>query len=103
MKIHIYYVYILTNFDNTVLYTGVTNDLERRCFEHKKKKINGFTKKYNVDKLVYFEIFDFIEMAIAREKQIKGYSRLKKNELINKFNESWNELYIGNKIIIPLK
>jgi putative endonuclease len=102
MKIHIYYVYMLTNISNTVLYTGVTNDLERRCFEHKKKIIKGFTKKYNVDKLVYFEKFDFVDMAIAREKQIKGYSRLKKNELIDKFNEGWNELYIDGKINVPL-
>jgi putative endonuclease len=102
MKIHIYYVYLLTNTNNTVLYTGVTNDLERRCFEHKKKKINGFTKKYNDDKLVYFEIYDFIDMAIAREKQIKGYSRLKNNQLIEKFNEGWNELCIDGKINFPL-
>jgi putative endonuclease len=102
MKTHIYYVYLLTNINNTVLYIGVTNDLERRCFEHKKKKIKGFTKKYNVDKLVYFEKFDFVDMAIAREKQIKGYSRLKKNELIDKFNEGWKELYIDSKINSPL-
>ena len=102
MKIHIYYVYLLTNVNNTVLYTGVTNDLERRCFEHKKKIVKGFTKKYNVDKLVYFEIFDLVDLAIAREKQIKGYSRLKKNELINIFNEGWNELCIDGKIYVPL-
>lgn len=102
MKIYIYYVYLLTNVNNTVIYTGVTNDLERRCFEHKKKKIKGFTKKYNVDKLVYFEKFDFVDMAIAREKQIKGYSRLKKNELIDKFNKGWNELCIDGKINFPL-
>lgn len=75
---NLYYVYILTNAHNTVLYTGVTNDLERRCSEHKKRIIKGFTQKYNVDKLIYFEIFDMIENAIAREKQIKGYSRTKK-------------------------
>ena len=102
MEIHIYYVYILTNVNNKVLYIGVTNDLERRCWEHKKKKNKGFTKKYNVDKLVYFEIFDLIDLAIAREKQIKGYSRNKKNELIGKFNEDWNELYVDGKINIPL-
>ena len=102
MEIHIYYVYILTNVNNKVLYIGVTNDLERRCWEHKKKKNNGFTKKYNVDKLVYFEIFDLIDLAIAREKQIKGYSRFKKNDLIDKFNEGWNELYVDGKINIPL-
>jgi putative endonuclease len=101
MKIHIYYVYLLTNTNNTVLYAGVTNDLERRCFEHKQKKIKGFTQKYNVDKLIYFEKFDFIDMAIAREKQIKGYSRKKKKALIDKFNEGWKELYIDDKIEVP--
>ena len=79
-RIHIYFVYILTNSNNTVLYTGVTNDLERRCLEHKNKKIKGFTNKYNVDKLIYFEQFDCIYEAIAREKQIKGYSRFKKKQ-----------------------
>jgi len=81
MKLHLYYVYILTNVNHTVLYTGVTNDLERRCFEHKQKKIKGFTQKYNVDKLIYYEKFDFVDLAIAREKQIKGYSRAKKLNL----------------------
>ena len=79
MKIHIYYIYILTNNNNTVLYTGVTNDLVRRIHEHKNKLIKGFTEKYNVDKLVYYEVFDYIELAIRREKQIKGYSRVKKD------------------------
>jgi putative endonuclease len=69
----------MTNTYNKVLYTGVTNDLERRCYEHKHKIVKGFTQKYNVDKLVYFEKFDFIDLAISREKQIKGYSRAKKN------------------------
>jgi len=86
---NLYYVYILTNAHNTVLYTGVTNDLERRCSEHKKKIIKGFTQKYNVDKLIYFEIFDMIEDAIAREKQIKGYSRTKKIALVDQFNIEW--------------
>ena len=67
-----YYVYIMTNKYNTVLYTGVTNDLVRRVYEHKEKLVDGFTKKYNVDKLVYFECADDIKAAIAREKQIKG-------------------------------
>jgi putative endonuclease len=80
----------------------VTNDLKRRCYEHKQKKIKGFTQKYNVDKLIYFEKFDFIEIAIAREKQIKGYSRIKKNALIDKFNEGWIELYKNGKIEVPL-
>ena len=66
MKIHLYYVYILTNINHTVLYTGITNDLERRCYEHKQKIIKGFTQKYNVDKLIYFERYNFVDMAIAR-------------------------------------
>jgi putative endonuclease len=98
MPLRLYYVYILTNSNNTVLYTGVTNDLERRCSEHKQKLIKGFTQKYNVDKLVYFEIFDFIELAIAREKQLKGYSRIKKTTLIDKFNKEWKELSYDSKI-----
>jgi len=103
MRIHLYYVYILTNTRHTVLYTGVTNDLERRCFEHKQKIIKGFTNKYNVDKLIYFEQFDFIDLAIAREKQIKGYSRAKKKALVEQFNKEWKELYNGGKVEIPLK
>jgi putative endonuclease len=79
----------------------VTNDLERRCYEHKQKKIKGFTQKYNVEKLIYFEKFDFIDLAIAREKQIKGYSRMKKNALIDKSNKEWEELFIDGKIEIP--
>lgn len=98
MKLHQYYIYILSNVNNTVLYTGVTNDLVRRVFEHKKKLIQGFTSKYNVDKLVYFELFDFIDFAIKREKQIKGYSRNKKDALINSLNPSWDDLYSNDKI-----
>ncbi len=98
MKIKLFYVYMLTNKNHKILYIGVTNDLERRCYEHKQKKIKGFTQKYNVDKLVYFEKFDFIDMAIAREKQIKGYSRLKKNNLINRYNPEWKELDHDGKI-----
>ena len=101
MKIHLYYVYMLTNSNHTVLYTGVTNDLERRFYEHKHKKVKGFTQKYNVDKLIYFEKFDFIDLAISREKQIKGYSRAKKITLIDKFNGAWKELYNDGKIDIP--
>ena len=92
MRIHVYYVYILTNTHHNVLYTGVTNDLRRRCHEHKQKKIKGFTQKYNVDKLIYFERFDSIDSAIAREKQIKGFSKEKKLALINKVNNDWKEL-----------
>ena len=92
MRTQVYYVYILTNTHNNVLYTGVTNDLERRCYEHKQKKIKGFTQKYNVDKLIYYERFDSIDSAIAREKQIKGFSREKKLALIIKVNKEWKEL-----------
>jgi putative endonuclease len=98
MRIHIYYVYILTNNHHTVFYTGVTNDLERRCYEHKHKVMRGFTQKYNVDKLVYFERFNYVNLAIEREKQIKGYSRVKKLALINQFNKDWEELYCNGKI-----
>jgi len=83
-----------------VLYTGVTNDLERRCHEHKQKKIKGFTQKYNVHKLIYFERFDSIDSAIAREKQIKGLSREKKIALINNVNPEWDEL-VHTGIIKP--
>ena len=92
MKLHLYYVYILTTRNNIVLYTGVTNDLKRRVFEHKSGLNEGFTKKYHVHKLVYFEIFDYVELAIAREKQIKGYSREKKIKLIESVNSEWKEL-----------
>jgi putative endonuclease len=99
MRIKLYYVYILTNAYNNVLYTGVTNDLERRCYEHKQKIIKGFTQKYNVDKLVYFEKFEFIDLAISREKQIKGYSRTKKITLITNFNKRWQELYQNERVV----
>ncbi len=89
----LYFVYILTNVRHTVLYTGVTRDLKRRVSEHKKKLIEGFTKKYNVEKLVYFEPFSDIRMAIAREKQIKAGSRQKKLDLIDGMNPKWDDLY----------
>ncbi|HUU63952.1 MAG TPA: GIY-YIG nuclease family protein [Dehalococcoidia bacterium] len=88
-----YFVYIMTNKWNTVLYTGVTNNLIRRVYEHKEKMIGGFTKRYNVTKLVYYEVFEDIENAILREKQIKDVSRHKKMELINSMNNEWQELY----------
>jgi putative endonuclease len=99
-NIHIYFEYILTNSKNTFLYTEVTNDLERRCFEHKQKNTKGFTNKYNVNKQIYFEQFDCICEAIAREKQIKGYSRLKKITLVNNFNKGWTDLYCDGKIAL---
>jgi len=88
-----YFVYIMTNRRNTVLYTGVTNNLGRRVFEHKEKLIKGFTEKYKAVKLVYYEIHEDPSSAIAREKQIKGGSRQKKIELINEFNSDWKDLY----------
>ena len=86
-------VYILTNKNRTVLYTGVTNDLRRRVSEHKSKLIPGFTKMYNVDILVYFEWFEDAPNAIAREKQIKAGSRSKKIALIDAFNNGWRDLF----------
>jgi putative endonuclease len=83
----------MTNKENTVLYTGVTNDLKRRAYEHKEKLVEGFTKKYNITKLMYYEIYNDIENAILREKQIKGGSRQKKVELINSMNKDWRDLY----------
>ena len=88
-----YYVYIMTNKNNRVLYTGVTNDLKRRVYEHKEKFVEGFTKKYNVSKLVYYEVFEDPENAILREKKIKAGSRQKKMDLINTINEDWCDLY----------
>ena len=87
------YVYLLANKHNNVLYTGVTNDLIRRVYEHKNKMVAGFTKKYNVDRLVYYEVCSEIIVAIEREKQIKGWSRKKKHALIHALNPQWNDLY----------
>lgn len=89
------YVYLLANKHNNVLYAGVTNDLIRRVYEHKSKLVAGFTQKYNADRLVYYEACPDIVTAIEREKQIKGWSRKKKNQLINALNPSWNDLYPG--------
>ncbi|MBQ7353799.1 MAG: GIY-YIG nuclease family protein [Clostridia bacterium] len=89
-----YFVYILTNWSNDVIYIGVTNDLERRVYEHKNKLIDGFTKKYNVNKLVYFESTTDIKSAISREKQLKRWSRAKKNNLVESSNPNWLELEI---------
>jgi len=83
---------MLTNWNNKVLYTCVTNDLERRIYEHKNKLVKGFTAKYNVNKLVYFECTSDITTAITREKQIKGWTRQKKNELIQSVNPKWRDL-----------
>jgi len=88
-----YYVYIMTNNRNTVLYVGVTNNLIRRVYEHKEKLADGFTRKYNIVKLVYYEDFNDIENAILREKKIKAGSRQKKVQLINGMNREWCDLY----------
>ncbi len=87
------YVYILTNKHHKVLYTGVTTELINRMIQHKKKMIKGFTKKYNVDKLVYYEGPHDIDYAIKREKQIKAGSRQKKIDLINSINPEWRDLF----------
>ena len=89
----LYYVYLMTNPRDTVLYTSVTNDLKRRCFEHKEKLVKGFTAKYNIVKLVYYEVFEDTTNAISREKQLKAGSRQKKNELVNSVNKEWRDLY----------
>jgi len=86
-----YYVYMMTNVTG-MLYTGVTNDLERRVYEHKNRLIQGFTSHYNLNKLVFFESTDDITVAIAREKQIKGWLRKKKVALIEVMNPKWNDL-----------
>ncbi|PKM77571.1 MAG: endonuclease [Firmicutes bacterium HGW-Firmicutes-15] len=87
-----YYVYILTNQSNKVLYTGITNDLERRLYEHQNKLVRGFTSKYNVNKLIYFDCTTEATSAIAREKQIKGWTRQKKLDLISELNPQWRDL-----------
>ena len=86
------YVYILASKRNGTLYTGVTNDLERRLYEHKHKLIDGFTSKYNVGMLVFFESTGNINAAISREKQIKGWTRAKKIALIESSNPEWKDL-----------
>ena len=92
---HQYFVYILSNKYNTTIYIGVTSDLEIRVLQHKRKEYKGFTSKYNVDKLVYYEIFNDINEAIAREKQLKNWKREWKNALIEKENPKWLDLSDG--------
>jgi putative endonuclease len=87
-----FFVYIITNKTNTVLYIGVTNNLTRRLFEHKNKLVPGFTMKYNINKLIYFEHFNNINDAIRREKQLKKWNRKWKEEIINQANPEWNDL-----------
>jgi len=88
-----YYVYMMTNKYNTVLYTGMTGFIAERGWQHKQKAIAGFTKKYNADKMVYFEEFANVHDAIDREKQLKGWTRKKKEALINKVNPEWKDVY----------
>ena len=90
-----YYVYILSNVRNTVLYTGVTNNLIRRLYEHSRRVGHGFTQRYNISKLVYYEQFTQILDAIQREKQIKSGSRKKKEELIARNNPEWNDITLS--------
>lgn len=87
-----YYIYILTNHSNSVLYVGVTNNLIARLNQHKTQVRNGFAKKYKCYKLVYFENTECVKSAITREKQIKGWTRTKKEDLINSANSQWNDL-----------
>ena len=91
----IYYVYIFTNRNNKVMYVGVTNNLERRVYEHKHKLVDGFTKRYNISKLVYYDHTSDVKAAIEREKQIKGWVRKRKNELVETMNPNWNDLSNG--------
>ena len=88
-----YFIYIATNKTNTVLYTGVTNNLVKRIYQHKNKIVSSFSSKYNIIKLVYYEVFQNVNDAIKREKQIKSGSRKKKLELIKKFNPTFEDLY----------
>ncbi|MCD6177251.1 MAG: GIY-YIG nuclease family protein [Candidatus Cloacimonetes bacterium] len=88
------YVYILSDVNNKILYTGVTSDLLKRVWEHKNHVVEGFTKRYNVTKLVYYEEGEDIYSAISREKQIKGKLRKKKIALIEKVNPEWRDLYL---------
>ncbi len=98
---HRYYVYLLTNKNDKVMYVGITNNLERRVHEHKTKMVPGFTEKYNVNKLVYFEETHDVRTAIAREKEIKKWRREKKNNLVVTVNPEWKDLSDGWLEISP--
>ena len=87
-----YYVYILSNWNDSVLYIGVTGDLQRRLYAHKNHLVKGFSNKYNTHKLVYYEYTGDVRVALDREKQLKGWTRAKKNALINKMNPAWRDL-----------
>ncbi len=96
MKDHNYFIYIVTNKNKTVLYIGVTNDLQRRVYEHENSLIPGFSKKYNCNFLLYYEYFQHIDDAINREKEIKKWRREKKTKWINEFNPEWR--FLNEKI-----
>ena len=102
MSRHQYWVYVLTNINRNVIYVGVTNDLERRVAEHRDARAEGFTRKYKVNTLVYAEDYQYVEDAIAREKQIKGWSRSKKNALVETVNPTWADLLAATPIKDPL-
>ena len=87
-----YFVYMMTNRWRNVLYTGITNSLQKRVWQHKNHAVPGFTARYNCDRLVHFETYDEVVQAIAREKQIKGWSRAKKDALVASTNPEWNDL-----------
>ena len=87
-----YYTYIMTNSKNKVMYIGVTNNIQRRIYEHKNKTADGFTKKYNVNKLVFYETANDARIAIEREKELKGWKREKKNALVESMNPEWKDL-----------
>ena len=92
MKDHNCYIYIISNWNNKVIYVGMTNDLERRIYEHKNKIFEGFSKKYNLNKLVYYEHTNDVNAAIRKEKEIKKWRREKKNKLIESMNSEWKDL-----------
>ncbi|MGQ9643272.1 MAG: GIY-YIG nuclease family protein [Ignavibacterium sp.] len=94
MKYHNYYIYIMSNWNNKVIYVGITNDLIRRVYEHRNKLLKGFTSKYNLTQLVYYELIYDVNAAIRREKEIKGWRREKKNNLIESINPDWKDLYV---------
>ena len=87
-----YYVYLLTNWNDKVIYIGVTSNLKKRIYEHKNKLVKGFTEKYNLNKLIYFEESQDVISAITREKEIKKWRREKKNALVNRINPNWKDL-----------
>lgn len=93
MRDHFYFVYMMTNKRHTVLYTGVTGDLKSRVWLHKAQEVEGFTKRYRLTKLVFYEPFEDVLTAISREKRIKGGSRKRKIDLINAMNPAWRDLY----------